>query len=52
MEHMVHYILDLLECRGFSGLMTQNPGNRYLLLQVPQSVPEIRNGVLFGAQLQ
>ena len=27
MEHMVHYTLDLLECRGFSGLITQNPGN-------------------------
>ena len=23
MEHMVHYTLDLLECRGISGLITQ-----------------------------
>ena len=22
-EHMVHYTLDLLECRGISGLITQ-----------------------------
>ena len=26
-EHMVHYTLDLLECSGISGLITQNPGN-------------------------
>ena len=27
MEHMVHHTLDLLECRGITGLITQNPGN-------------------------
>ena len=27
MEHLVHYTLDLLECRRITGLITQNPGN-------------------------